>query len=71
LDMEGQTGILRIFDIRGSLVKTFSGGHVSNNRLTIQWDGTGSSGGVASSGRYLYVVEVGQLISKGSVTLVR
>jgi hypothetical protein len=71
LDKEGQVGILRIFDIRGALVTTLTGGHVANNRLSIQWDGTGRSGAVVSSGRYLYVIEVGQLVSKGAVTLVR
>ncbi len=71
LDMEGRTGVLRIFDIRGALVRSIVGGHVANNALAIQWDGTGRSGGVVSSGRYLYVLEVGQFVSKGSVTLVR
>ncbi|MCK9995688.1 MAG: hypothetical protein KAH56_05320 [Candidatus Krumholzibacteria bacterium] len=71
MGMEGRTGILRIFDIRGALVQTLTGGHVANNALTIQWDGTGRSGAVVSSGRYLYVLEMGQLMSKGTVTLVR
>ncbi len=71
LDMEGRTGVLRIFDIRGALVQALTGGHVANNTLTIQWDGTGRSGGVVSSGRYLYVLEVGQFMSRGAVTLVR
>lgn len=71
LDKEGQLGVLRIFDIRGALVTTLTGGHVANNRLTIQWDGTGRSGSVVPSGRYLYIIEVGQLVSKGAVTLVR
>ncbi len=67
----GGSGVLRIFDIRGALVQTLRGGEVANNRLVIQWDGNGRSGAVVSSGRYLYVLEVGQLVSKGSVTLVR
>jgi len=71
MDMNGHRGILRIFDIRGALVQTLTGGHVANNRLAIQWDGTGGSGTVVSSGRYLYVIEFGQLVSKGAVTLVR
>jgi hypothetical protein len=64
-------GVLRIFDIRGALVKSLDGGRIANSRLAFQWDGTGRSGEVVSSGRYLYVLEVGQLASKGSVTLVR
>jgi hypothetical protein len=66
-----QGAVLRLFDIRGSLVKTVTGGQVSNNRLVIQWDGTGQAGQVVSSGRYLYVLEFGQIVSKGAVTLVR
>lgn len=71
VDVENGSGRLRIFDIRGALVQTLAGGDVANGRLVIQWDGTGRSGGVVSSGRYLYVLEVGELVSKGSVTLVR
>lgn len=71
LALDARTGVLRIFDIRGSLVRTLHGGHLANNRLAIQWDGANGSGEAASSGRYLYVLELGKLVSKGSVTLVR
>lgn len=71
METEGRLGILRIFDIRGALVRTLTGGYMANNRLAIQWDGTGRSGGVVSSGRYLYVFEMERLVSKGTVTLVR
>jgi hypothetical protein len=67
----GAPSSLRIFDIRGALVRTITDGRLTNNRLTFQWDGTGTSGGVVSSGRYLYVMQTGQLVSKGTVTLVR
>lgn len=63
--------VLRLYDIRGSLVKTVAGGLVSNNRLVIQWDGTGNAGQAVSSGKYLYVLELGQVVSQGAVTLVR
>jgi len=69
--LEGRTASLRLFDIRGAAVKTLKGGYVANNRLTIQWDGTNSSGEVVSSGRYLYVLEIEHFASKGAVTLVR
>lgn len=62
---------LRLYDIRGSLVKTVRGGRIANSRLVIQWDGSGPAGGAAASGRYLYVLEIGQVVSKGAVTLVR
>lgn len=64
-------GTLRIFDIRGALVKSLDGGQLANDHLAFQWDGTSRSGDVVSSGRYLYVLQVGQIVAKGSVTLVR
>jgi flagellar hook assembly protein FlgD len=71
LKLADGSGILRVFDLRGALVQTLTGGEVANDRLVMQWDGTGRSGSVVSSGRYLYVLEAGQLVSRGSVTLVR
>ena len=71
LEEAAASATLKIFDIRGALVNTLGGGQVSNGRLVIPWAGTGRSGEVAPSGRYLYVLEVGQLVSKGAVTLVR
>jgi hypothetical protein len=70
-DVEGRSGILRIFDIRGNLIRTLTGGHQANGRLSLQWDGTNRAGNVVASGRYLYVIEIGQVVSKGAVTLVR
>ena len=67
----GGSASLRIFDIRGAAVKTLSGGFIANNRLTIQWDGTNQSGEGMPSGRYLYVIGIGHLVSKGAVTLLR
>mgnify|MGYP001813394463 CR=1 FL=1 len=62
---------LRIFDIRGSLVKTLRGARQANDRLSVAWNGTDTSERVVSSGRYLYIIEAGELKSKGTVTLVR
>ncbi len=62
---------LRVFDIRGALVKTIRGGQVANNRLSIQWNGTTTDGAAAASGRYLYVIQAEGLVAHGAVTLVR
>ncbi|MCB1181810.1 hypothetical protein KDM41_00085 [bacterium] len=62
---------LRVYDIRGALVRTIAGGHVANGRVTVQWNGADQSGGAASSGLYLYVLRVDGLVAKGSVNLVR
>ena len=63
-------GVLRLYDVRGSLIRTIEG-HVANGSLSIQWNGTDDFGAMASSGRYFYVFEAGRTLGKGSVTLVR
>ncbi|MFT5232260.1 MAG: hypothetical protein ACI9UQ_000279 [Candidatus Krumholzibacteriia bacterium] len=67
----GDEAQLRIFDIRGALVKIVRGGKLANNRMTIQWNGTTADGGAAASGHYLYVIQAEGLVAKGAVTLVR
>ena len=69
--IDGQEILLRVFDIRGALVKTIAGGQLANDRVTIQWNGTTDSGNAVASGRYLYVMQAGGLVAKGAVTLVR
>lgn len=63
--------ILRVYDIRGALVRTLQGGHVANGRVSIQWNGSDDFGGAAASGRYFYTLQAGQNLGRGSVTLVR
>ncbi len=69
--VDGGQAVLRIFDIRGALVRNIAGGNLANDRITIQWNGSTDHGNVAASGRYLYVMQVGELVAKGAVTLVR
>lgn len=68
---DGSAARLQVYDIRGALIRTVSGGHVANGTASIQWNGADESGGMASSGRYLYVFRVGSVVGRGSVTLVR
>lgn len=63
--------VLRIFDIRGSLVSTITGGEISGNTVSIKWTGTSDNGQSAASGQYMYVMQLGTTMAKGSVTLVR
>jgi len=63
--------VLRIFDIRGAVVRTLRGGQMANDRLSVPWNGTDESGRVVASGRYLYVIEIEHFAARGSVTLVR
>ncbi len=68
------TGIqaeLRIYDLRGAVVRTVTGGYLSNSRVSLQWDGSTNQGSTAASGRYLYVLRMGSLVSRGAVTMIR
>ncbi len=70
-DVTSGSAVLRIYDIRGALISTVVGGHVANGSVSIQWHGTDDFGGAAASGRYLYQLQLGRNLGKGSVTLVR
>lgn len=67
----GDGAVLRIHDLRGTLVRTLRGGSATDNRVAIQWRGDDESGGAAASGRYLYVMTAAGCTARGSVTLVR
>lgn len=62
---------LDIYDLRGALVRTVTGGYQANGRVSLQWDGSTGTGAMAASGRYLYVIRLGSHSSRGAVTLVR
>jgi len=68
---DGGGAVLRVFDIRGAHVKTVVGGRLANGRIAVQWNGTRADGTAAASGRYVYVLQVGSLVARGSLTLVR
>ena len=69
--LSGDTAVLRIFDIRGTLVRTIKAGYVANDHVTIQWNGTSDGGQRVASGRYIYVMQLGEIVSRGSVTLLK
>jgi hypothetical protein len=69
--VNANTAVLRVFDIRGALVRTLVGGQLMSDQVEITWNGDDHSGASAASGQYLYVMQVGSLQAKGSVTLVR
>ncbi len=67
----GSQAELRIYDVRGAVVRSVTGGYLANSRVSLQWDGSTDNGSVAASGRYLYVIRLGELVSRGAVTMVR
>ena len=58
---EGYTGSvsLRVYDIRGSLVRTLVEGTMAEGNYSVSWDGKDRSGRVVSSGIYFYRLEAG------------
>ena len=68
---DGSSAQLRIYDLRGTVVRTVTGGFLANDRVSLQWDGSTDAGSVAASGRYLYVIRLGGLVARGAVTMVR
>lgn len=69
--VDASKATLRIYDIRGGLVRTLRGGRLGNDRLAFPWDGTRDDGLGAASGRYLYLIQSESLTARGAVTLVR
>jgi hypothetical protein len=69
--VDASSAVLRVFDLRGALVKTVNGGLQQGDRVLVEWNGENESGMTVASGRYLYVLQVDQLSARGSVTLVR
>jgi hypothetical protein len=63
--------VLRVFDLRGALVRTVVGGTLANSQVTIPWNGAADSGQTVASGRYFYLLQSGGLMARGTVTLVR
>jgi hypothetical protein len=62
---------LSVYDIRGALVRTIDGGRVEGSKVTVDWNGDNDQGQGVSSGRYIYMIQAGEMMAKGSVTLVR
>ena len=63
----GVSPIVRIYDIRGSLVR-----ELLNVGLTsAAWDGRDDAGRTMPMGLYLYQVEVGDEVGGGTITLAR
>nr|MEE4268617.1 FlgD immunoglobulin-like domain containing protein [Candidatus Krumholzibacteria bacterium] len=69
VDLSG--AVLRVFDIRGALVRTLHSADLVEDQIHITWNGDNDAGSAVASGRYLYLMQAGTLQARGSVTLVR
>jgi len=61
---------LKIFNVRGELVKTLINGHVEADGY-IEWDGTNGQGGKVSSGVYFYRAQMGGGVQISKMALVK
>ena len=61
---------LKIFNVRGELVKTLINGHVQADGY-IEWDGTNGQGGKVSSGVYFYQAQMGGDVQVSKMALVK
>lgn len=62
---------LSIYNVRGALVRTIDAGRISGNKVSVEWNGDNSQGQGVSSGRYIYMIQAGDSMARGAVTLVR
>lgn len=62
---------LSIYNVRGALLRTIDGGQINGSSVSIVWNGDNSQGQGVASGRYIYMIQAGASMAKGSVTLVR
>jgi hypothetical protein len=65
------SAVLRVYDLRGRLVREIRGAESSGSRLLVRWDGTDTAGAPAASGQYRYTLRLGTLLGSGTVVLVR
>ncbi|MCP4573679.1 MAG: hypothetical protein GY838_15075 [bacterium] len=62
--------MLKVFNVRGELVKTLIDGHVASDGF-VEWDGTNGQGGKVSSGVYFYQAQMGNDVQVRKMALVK
>ena len=62
---------VKIFNVRGALVRTLLNDARAAGRQVLRWDGTDDRGTVAPSGVYFSKVQSGGLVETGKVVLVK
>jgi len=67
----GQDLTLRIYDVRGRLVRTLLDGGCTPGRRCVVWDGRDDRGAAAASGVYLYRMEAGEFRADRKMMLLK
>ncbi len=62
---------LRVYDVRGRLVRELAAGTIDAGPHEVQWDGSNITGGSVGSGIYLYRLEVGAERTTGKMVLLK
>jgi flagellar hook assembly protein FlgD len=62
---------LKVFDIRGRLVKDLVSGHMGAGRHSVVWMGRDNGGRQVASGVYYYRIESGKFMETRRMTLVK
>ncbi len=71
VDLQGQTVTVRIFDLRGRLIKVLYSGPAVPGEHRLVWDGTDAHGQQVASGVYLCVLQVGNKRLQHKMLLLR
>jgi hypothetical protein len=62
---------IRIFSIKGELVKVFSNNYASAGAYSVIWDGKNESGQSVASGMYIYCVSFGRSVMSRKMTFIK
>ncbi len=62
---------LKIYNIRGQLVKTLVDGSKSAGRYSLTWDGTDNFGSRVASGTYIYSIKAGEFVNNKKMVLLK
>lgn len=62
---------LRVYDVRGAFVRELASGRIGGGTHEVRWDGRDRNNSPASSGIYLYRLEVGARTLTGKMALVK
>lgn len=62
---------LKVYDVRGRLVRTLVAGFQPAGRQAVEWDGTDERGAKVASGSYVYRVVAGEFVDQRKMTLVK
>jgi pullulanase len=67
----GQPVKLRVYDVRGKLVRTLVDGPLASGEHTVTWDGRDARGRTAASGVYLYRLETSRQALSGRMLMLK